>query len=96
MLRLRYIMSDILSYGSITMMMLAAFASLWSDIANTVGLYVALPLAFVLSTLQNRGFSFNIYEKILYSLFAWDFISYLWADNKELAAREQHVLLHFY
>lgn len=86
-------MSDILSYGSITMMMLAAFASLWSDIANTVGLYVALPLAFVLSTLQNRGFSFNIYEKILYSLFAWDFISYLWADNKELAAREQHVLL---
>lgn len=91
--RLRYIKSDILSYTSIAMMMFAAFASLWSDGANMVGLYVALPIAFVLSTLQNKGFHFNIYEKILYSLFLWDVIAYLWADNKELASREQHVLL---
>lgn len=91
--RLRYIKSDILSYTSIAMMMFAAFASLWSDGANMVGLYVALPIAFVLSTLQNKGFHFNIYEIILYSLFLWDVIAYLWADNKELASREQHVLL---
>lgn len=91
--RFRYIKSDILSYVSIAMMMFAAFASLWSDGANLVGLYVALPIAFVLSTLQNRGFRFNTYEKILYSLFIWDVIAYLWADDKELASREQHVLL---
>lgn len=91
--RLRYIKSDILSYVSIALMMFAAFASLWSDGANLVGLYVALPIAFVLSTLQNRGFRFNTYEKILYSLFLWDVIAYLWADDKELASREQHVLL---
>lgn len=91
--RLRYIKSDILSYVSIAMMMFAAFASLWSDGANLVGLYVSLPIAFVLSTLQNRGFRFNTYEKTLYSLFIWDVIAYLWADDKELASREQHVLL---
>lgn len=75
------------------MMMFAAFASLWSDGANKLGLYIALPISFVLCTLKNKGFKLNIYEKILYVLFAWDCISYLWADDKETAASELHMLL---
>mgnify|MGYP002622321824 FL=1 len=91
--RLRYITSDLYSGISIAMMWLAALFSLLSDSANKLGLYVALPIAFLASTLQNRGFRLNIYEKILYTLFAWDCIAYLWADNKELASIELHALL---
>lgn len=72
---------------------LAAIASLYSDSANKIGLYVALPIAFFLSSLKNRGFHFSVYEKILYALYAWDCISYFWADNKEIAAGEIHMLL---
>lgn len=91
--RLRYIKADIYSYISILMMWIAAFASLYSDSFNKIGLYVALPLAFVLCTLKNKGFHLNIYEKILYGLFAWDSISYLWADDKETASVELHAIL---
>lgn len=54
---------------------------------------MALPMAFFFSTLKNRGFRFSIYEKILYALYAWDCISYLWADDKGLASTEIHMLL---
>lgn len=91
--KLRYIRGDLYSYISILLMWFAAFASLYSDSANKVGLYVALPTAFVLCTLKNKGFHFNIYEKILYALFLWDCVAYLWADNKELASTELHMLL---
>ena len=91
--KLRYITSDLYSGISIAMMWLAALFSLLSESANKLGLYVALPIAFLMSTLQNRGFRLNVYEKILYTLFAWDFIAYLWADNKELASIELHALL---
>ena len=91
--KLRYIKGDIIGYTTILCLYFAAFASLYSDSANTVGLYVAMPLAFVLSTLINKGFHTNIYEKILFALFAWDCIAYLWADDKELAANELHMIL---
>ena len=91
--KLRYIKGDIIGYTTILCLYFAAFASLYSDSANTVGLYVAMPLAFVLSTPINKGFHTNIYEKILFALFAWDCIAYLWADDKELAANELHMIL---
>lgn len=91
--RLRYLKIDIYTWISIVMMWFAAFASLYSDVANKIGLYIALPLAFVFASLKNRGFHFNIYEKILYSLYAWDCISYLWADDKDMASFELHTIL---
>lgn len=91
--KLRYLKSDIYSLISILCIWFAAIASLYSDTANKIGLYLALPLAFCVSTLKNRGFHLNIYEKILYALYTWDCISYLWADNKEFALGEIHMLL---
>ncbi len=91
--KLRYITTDLYSSISIAMMWIAALFSLLSDTANKVGLYLALPIAFLMSTLMNRGFRLNIYEKILYTLFAWDCMAYLWAENKELASIELHALL---
>lgn len=93
MKRLSYIQGDIYSIMSILLIWIAAFATLYSDAANKVGLYIALPLAFIFCTLKNRGFHLNIYEKILYALFLWDCISYLWADDKEMASTELHALL---
>ena len=91
--KLRYITTDIYSSISIAMMWVAAIFSLLSGSANKLGLYVALPIAFLMSTLTNKGFRLNLYEKILYALFAWDCMAYLWADNKELASSELHALL---
>lgn len=91
--RIRYITPNLFCSISIAMMWIAALFSLLSDTANKVGLYMALPIAFLLSTLANRGFRTNVYEKILYLLFAWDCLAYLWAPNKELASLELHALL---
>lgn len=91
--KLRYIKSDIYSAISIICLWFAAFASLYSDALNLIGLYVALPIAFLLCTLKNKGFHFNIYEKILYSLFIWDCLSWFWADRKDLSSSELHMLL---
>lgn len=91
--KLRYSKGDFYSYISIAFVWLAAFATLYSESSNKYGLYIFLPLAFVFSTLKNRGFRFNIYEKILYALYAWDCISFLWADDKAMASTELHALL---
>lgn len=94
--RIRYIAPNLFSGISIVMMWIAAMFSLLSETTNKVGLYIALPIAFLLSTLANKGFRMNVYEKILYLLFVWDCIAYLWADNKELASLELHALLGAY
>jgi len=93
MKRLRYLKGDIINNLSILCVYFAAFASLYSDAANAVGLYVALPLAFILITLNNKGFHTTIYEKILYLLLLWDCIAYLWADDKQLAKNEINSVL---
>ncbi|PTL34248.1 hypothetical protein C7120_06840 [Prevotella sp. oral taxon 376] len=91
--KLRYIQGGIYSCIGIVLMWVAAIATLYSDTSNKFGLYIALPLSFVFCTLKNRGFRLNTYEKILYALFAWDCISFLWADDKDMAATELHALL---
>lgn len=93
MKKLGYIRGDLYAYASIVLIWFAAFASLYSDGANKVALYVAMPIAFALCTLKNRGFHLSVYEKLLYALYAWDCISYLWADDKETASVELHALL---
>lgn len=71
----------------------AAFASLWSTIANQLALYIALPLAFVLCVLQKDALILNKYIKILLILIIWIFLSYLWADYKVSAERQLKQLL---
>lgn len=93
MKRIRYIKDNLYYYIGIACLFFAAFASLYSPAANTVGLYLAIPLACTIATLFNKGFHTNIYEKLLYGLFVWDCIAYLWADNKELAITELHMIL---
>ncbi len=93
MKRIRYIKDNLYYYIGIACLFFAAFASLYSPAANTVGLYLAIPLACMIATLFNKGVHTNIYEKLLYGLFVWDCIAYLWADNKELASTELHMIL---
>lgn len=93
MKRIRYIKDNLYYYIGIACLFFAAFVSLYSPAANTVGLYLTIPLACMIATLFNKGFHTNIYEKLLYGLFVWDCIAYLWADNKELASTELHMIL---
>ena len=93
MKRIRYIKANFYYYIGIACLFFASFVSLYSPIANTIGLYLAIPLACMIATLFNKGFHTNIYEKLLYGLFVWDCIAYLWADNKDLASTELHMIL---
>lgn len=71
----------------------AASVSVLSDSMNTIALYVALPCAFMLSFIKSRKIVPNYYLSLLFLLFAWDFISSLWAVYPETASRElQRVL----
>lgn len=71
-----------------------AFASLESPAMNSVALYLALPIAFLLSLWKNVCVEIdkyvNKYEWILFFLLVWIFISYLWADYYDLASQECH------
>ena len=71
----------------------AASVSLLSDSLNTIALYVALPCAFMLSFLKCRKVSPNNYVMLLFLLFAWDFLSSLWAVYPDSASRELHRVL---
>lgn len=68
----------------------AAYASSTSAALNSIALYIALPLAFILSLLKNNGIKTNKYWTICLLLFAWIFFSFLWADYTEAASRELH------
>lgn len=93
MKRIRFIRTNTLEFACILCLYFAAFASLYAPWANKIGLYVAIPFACLIATKFNKGLHTNIYEKILYALFAWDFIAYLWADDKEMAAMELNMIL---
>ena len=72
---------------------LAAFASLYSDSANSLGLYVMLPVAFVLSFFQNRGLKANVYFKLLVALILWICFACLWAEYQDEAFTQLKQLL---
>lgn len=77
----------------ILMVWYSAFASLWSNAANQVALYVALPLATILCFFQKGAMSPNKYFKILFVLLVWIFISYFWAEHKMAAERQLKQIL---
>lgn len=91
--KIRYIKKDLYHIIGILCLFFSAFASLYSPLTNAIGLYVAIPIACLLATKFNKGFHTSIYEKILYTLFLWDCISYFWAEHKELASTELHMVL---
>ena len=71
----------------------AASVSLLSDSLNKIALYAALPCAFMLSFLKCRKVSPNYYVTLLFLLFAWDFLSSIWAVYPDSASRELHRVL---
>lgn len=57
----------------------AAFISLLSDALNVIALYMAIPLAFLLSFIKCEKIAPNRYMTLLILLYVWDCISSLWA-----------------
>jgi len=71
----------------------ACATGLVSDALNQFGLYICLPIAFILS-LSKENYRFpNKYYKLLFLLLIWDCMSYCWAVDKNLASREVHKVL---
>ena len=72
----------------------AAYASLALESLNAAALYFALPVAFLLRLVKNRDVGINKflnkYEVVLLLLFAWVFLSSLWAQYEASASRELH------
>lgn len=71
----------------------AAAVSVNSDSLNSLALYVAIPIAFLLSFLKRGKFVLNRYEGILLAIYAWDLFSALWAQYPTSASRELHRIL---
>lgn len=71
----------------------SAAVSINSDFLNRLALYVAIPLAFLISLLESKKFVINRYVGILIGLYVWDCISFLWASYPESASRELHRVL---
>ena len=57
----------------------AAFISLLSDALNVIALYMAIPLAFLLSFIKCERIAPNRYMTLLVLVYVWDCISSLWA-----------------
>lgn len=72
---------------------LAAFATLYSDSANSLGLYVMLPVAFVFSFFQKGSLKANVYFKLLVALILWICFACLWAEYQDEAFAQLKQLL---
>lgn len=70
----------------------AAATSLLSDSMNRIALYVALPVAFVLSWYNNKQCRLDRgaskYIELLFALYVWITISVFWASDLNLAFRQ--------
>lgn len=71
----------------------AAAVSINSDSLNSLALYVAIPLAFILSFLKCGKLVLNRYQGVLLAIYVWDLISALWAQYPASASRELHRVL---
>ena len=74
-------------------MFFAAAVSINSDSLNSLALYVAIPLAFILSFLKCGKLVLNRYQGVLLAIYVWDLISALWAQYPASASRELHRVL---
>lgn len=71
----------------------AAAVSINSVSLNRIALYVAVPLAFMLSFFKKWKIVPDRYEGILMAIYLWDLFSVLWAQYPESASREMHRVL---
>ena len=85
--------NDISNFIIILCLWFAAFASLYSDTANSIALYIVLPIAFGLCFLEPGRIVKHKYFKILIALILWILFSYLWAQYKEAAVVQLKQLL---
>ncbi len=86
--------SSFQSFIIIACVWFAAFASLYSDALNSVALYVALPIAFIISFIRNGcRFTTNKYMKILVMLYAWCLLACVWATYMDIALRQMRQIL---
>ena len=68
----------------------AAAVSVNSDALNSLALYAAIPLAFLLSYFHVGKIAPNKYMSILMAIYIWDCISLIWAAYPESSSRELH------
>lgn len=66
----------------------AAAVSLFSDSINSIALYCALPIAFLITFIKSSWVRNNRYLSLLVCLYCWILCSVCWADNIELALRQ--------
>lgn len=71
----------------------AAFISLLSDALNVIALYMAIPLAFLLSFIKCEKIAPNRYMTLLILLYVWDCFSSLWALYPSTANAELKSIL---
>ena len=77
----------------IVCMLFSGFAFFLPDNVNSVALYIAIPVAFLISLFgDNRRFDNHSFKTFLF-LFAWLLISTLWADYTDLALTQDKQLL---
>ena len=86
-------MKSLRDFIIIASLFFAAAVSVNSDALNTVALYIAIPLAFLLSYIRSGKVAPNKYEAILIVIYVWDCFSALWADYPASASRELHRIL---
>lgn len=84
---------SIYNFLIILCMYFAASVSINSDSLNRIALYVAIPLAVVVTFIKRKKIVVNRYEGFLFGLYLWDFFSILWAQYPDTANRELHRIL---
>ena len=72
---------------------LSAIVSLMSESLNSVALYAVLPLAFITTFINYGKLKVNKYFNMLLMLYAWIFISVLWATDVAVAMRQMKQIL---
>lgn len=77
----------------ILLLFFSAFASLFSDSLNRIALYVAVPIAFLLTINKIKSLRVNRYTNCLFFLFGWITLSYLWTVYQDPAKVELHRVL---
>lgn len=76
----------------IVCMLFAGFASFLSDSINSIALYVAIPLAFLITFFDKKSLT-NHSFKILIVLVIWLFLSTIWATYTDIAMRQNKQIL---
>ena len=73
-------------------MLFAGFASFLSDSINSIALYAAIPLAFLITFFDKKSLTSHSF-KIFIALVIWLFLSTIWATYTDIAMRQNKQIL---